>query len=290
VYSGDSFTFGDAVNGDSTWVSLVRRRSASLNRGRCVRVFNIAQRMTTIEQQMARIHETWDVLQPDIVVLGQYQNDLTDLTMPGSIAYQPDAAGQGTTFWGDILRKSVPGFNSPLLRMVTYRSFAYLTAHNHRLDVLSRWSVLADSTNREYADKLKGIYRGMFASLVEELRAKGVGFAVVILPSKMDLMAQRYPEGVFFRTLAQEFQVPYLDLTPVLSANRRPLPYQMYDGHLNERGNRIVARSVYDWMFADPQGPFPRLRQEATVASRRQSQKQEPANRNPEQGRLALPL
>ena len=267
VFSGDSFTFGDAVDGDSTWVSLIRQRTAHLNPDRCIRVFNIAQRMTTIEQQAARIRETRDLLQPDIVVLGQFQNDLTDLTMPGSIAYEPETSGHGTTFWGDILRKSVPGFNSALLRMVTYRSFAFLTANNYRLDVLSRWSVLADTANGEFADRLKGIYRDMYADLVQELRAQGVGFAVVILPSKMDLMAQRYPEGEFFRSLAEEFQVPYLDLTPTLSANRKPFPYQVYDGHLNERGNRIVARTVYDWMFVAGQGPFASLRRGDTVVS-----------------------
>jgi hypothetical protein len=267
VFSGDSFTFGDAVDGDSNWVSIVRRRSARQNPGRCIRVFNIAQRMTTIEQQAARIRETRDLLQPDVVVLGQFQNDLTDLTWPGSIAYEPETEGHQTTFWGDLLRQSVPGFNSPLLRMVTYRAFAFLTANNRRLDILSRWSLLADTTNHVMADRLKSIYRGLYSDVLEELRRDGIGFAVVILPSKMDLMAQRYPEGEFFRALAEEFQVPYLDMTPVLSANRKPLPYQMYDGHLNERGNRIVARTVYEWMFEADHGPFPMLRSADTVAS-----------------------
>jgi hypothetical protein len=84
----------------------------------------------------------------------------------------------------------------------------------------------------------------------------------VIFPSKMDLLANRSPEGQYFTALAREFNVPALPLLPTLDANRRPNPYYVYDGHLSEAGNKAAAIAVWDWMFDEP-GEFPALRSAA---------------------------
>ena len=261
VFTGDSFTFGDALSGDRAWVSLVRDRIATAYPGHCIQVFNLASPMTTIEQQAARVRETLPALQPDFIVLAQYQNDITDLTIPGSVAFRPASQGQQSTFWGDRLRRMTPGFDSPLPRMLTYRAIEYMGENRIKWDLLSRWSVLADSTSQEMATMLTGIYREMYDSLINEVRGKGIGFAAVIFPSKMDILAQRYPEGDFFSALAVEHGVPVLDLYPTFDARRKPFPYQLYDGHLNTLGNRIAAEAVFNWLFRSDSGPFPRLRE-----------------------------
>jgi hypothetical protein len=259
VFTGDSFTFGDVTDGDKTWVSLVRERLATHHPGRCVRVFNIAAPMTTIEHQIKRVRETVDVLKPDYVILGQYQNDLVDLTMFGGVAYRPATDTAVTTNWGDRLRQTIPGFDSPLPRLVTYEAFKLFVERNIRVDILRRWSILADSSNVEQARWLTGIYGGIYDTLMTELRARKIGVAVVIMPSKFDLMAGRYPEGAYFEDLARRHAVPALSVYNALDARRVPMPYYTFDGHLNERGNRIVADTVYRWLTTASTTPFPAL-------------------------------
>jgi hypothetical protein len=260
VFAGDSFTFGDVTDGDKTWVSLLRDIITVRHPGACVRVFNIAAPMTTIEHQQKRIRETLDLLAPDFVVLGQYQNDIVDLTMYGGIAYRPATSTQATTNWGERLRQAVPGFDSPLPRLITYNAFKLFVEHNIRVDILRRWSILADSSNREQARLLTDIYGGIYDTLLTDLRKRGIGIAVVIMPSKFDLMAGRYPEGEYFEELARHHQVPALSVYSALDARRAPMPYYTYDGHLDERGNRIVADTVYRWLTNASAPPFPALR------------------------------
>jgi lysophospholipase L1-like esterase len=257
VFSGDSFVFGDGVDRDSNFVELVKRRIAAENPGRCVRVFNVAERATTIEQQAQRVRETLEILQPDIVILGQYQNDLTDLTNP-RLAADSAHARRGRTVrpWRAV---RLAAFNVDLVRFLSYHAFGYMIAHDIRYDVLSRWSVLADSSRRETATDLMETYTGLYDSLVAELQDRGIAFGVIILPSKFDILAQRYPEEAFFVGLAEKHRIPYLLLFPALDANRSPYPYLMYDGHLNEVGNRVIATAVYDWLYRADPVPFPAL-------------------------------
>jgi hypothetical protein len=152
-----------------------------------------------------------------------------------------------------------------LVRFLSYHAFAYMITHDIRYDVLSRWSVLADSSRRESAAELMEIYTEMYDSLVAELRDRGVAFGVIVLPSKFDLLAQRYPEEAFFVGLAEKQRSPHLLLFPALDANRSPYPYLMYDGHLNEAGNRAIAAAVYEWLYRADPAPFPRLRATAAV-------------------------
>ena len=75
----------------------------------------------------------------------------------------------------------------------------------------------------------------------------------------MDVIAQRYPEGEFFEALADAHRLPRLSMMPILDRHRQPFPYLTYDGHFNVIGNRLVAVSVFDWLFRSDPAPFPRL-------------------------------
>lgn len=263
VLAGDSFTFGDVTDGDKTWASLLRDAITGRHAGRCIRVFNLAAPVTTIEQQAKRIRETLPVLAPDVVLLGQYQNDLIDLTNYGSIGYRPATTSAQTTNWGDRLRASIPGFDSPLPRLLTYSAFKFCVEQGIRVDILRRWSVLADSSDPTYTRWLTGLYEQLYDSLATELRQRKIPMAVVIMPSKFDLMAKRYPEGDFFAQLAKARGIPALSVYDTLDRSRSPMPYYTFDGHLDERGNRIVAAAVYQWLFRSPENPLPILREAA---------------------------
>ena len=255
VVSGDSFVFGDAVDRHRNFFSLVERAMGRTYPDRCIRFFNIGQRMTTIQEQRERIRETSALLQPDIVILGQYQNDLTDLTNPGNVAHQPpDSTAEGV-WWGNVIRERVPLANASLTRFLTYRAFAFMITHGIRYDILSQWSVLADDRNEELAARLTSIYEDMFVGLAADLEAEGVEFGTVIMPSKLDLLAGRYPEGEFFSRLAKENGIPYLTVYEALDRERSDYPYQMYDGHLSEAGNAVVAREIFTWLTENGDAP-----------------------------------
>jgi hypothetical protein len=260
VFAGDSFTFGDGTSGHLTWPTLVGEMTARGIPDRCIRFFNIGVRNSTIDTTIARIREVLPLIDPDVVVLGQYQNDLADLTNPGSPAWVRPTDGDPGNQWGGMLRRAVPGYRISLVRLLTYRAFAFMIAHDIRYDVLGTWSVLEGESKRDLAEELKVIYRDLYQSLVLDLRSRDIDFVTIGIPSKMDVLAKRSPEGAFFADLAEESDVPHLSLMPVLDAARGHMPYYVYDGHLNEFGNRIVARAVRDWLFAADPAPVPRLR------------------------------
>lgn len=256
VFAGDSFIFGDGVDRDSNAASIVRRHLAARPTRPCLRVFNIAERGTTIDRQMARILATLDRLRPDVVILTQYQNDLTDLKAPGAILGPPppDGARGG--------RVPVPraAFNISTVKLLAYHSTAFMIERGIRRDQLSVWSVMADSSRRGEARQLKNTYARLFAGLVDTLQRRGVAFGVIMIPSKLDVLASRFPEESFFIELAERHGVPYLRTFPVFDTRRRPYAFLMYDGHLNEHGNRLLAENILQWMWRSEPAPFPVVR------------------------------
>lgn len=259
VISGDSFVFGDGVDGEKSFVSLLRDWNETNPAGRCVRIFNIAERASTIEQQAARIRETQSILQPDLVLLGQYQNDLTDLTKPGFAAHVPGNTPNEETSWAEVIRRRVPVFRLSLMKFLTYHAFAFMVTNDIEYDALAQWSLLEDPAGKETFGRLSGIYDSMFLSLAADLRRDSVDFGVMIFPSKLDVLAGRYPEERYFIDLAERAGIPHLSLFPALDADRSRYAYLMYDGHFNEHGNAMVAHELVRWLFTQ-EAPFAALK------------------------------
>ena len=269
VFAGDSFVFGDGVDGDSNFVALVRQWSSEREPGRCVRVFNLGERGTTINRQANAVRETFDKLTPDIVILGQYQNDLTDLTNPLSVrndSLLPPGHEGGN--WTNVRARLGPA-NLNLVRFLLYQAFGVAIRRDVHYDLLRQWSVLADSTRQSDAERLKETYGRLYESFVNEIRQRGVAFGVVIIPSKFDVLAGRFPEESYFVELARKNQVPYLTVFSLLDQNRSPYAFLTYDGHFNEHGNRLVGQAIYRWMYDTQPPPFPQLRTEPALHARR---------------------
>lgn len=260
LLAGDSYTFGDATSAEFRWGNVLQGMTSRRVPDRCIRFFNIGVRNTTIDTTIVRIQQVLPLIQPDVVILSQYQNDLTDLANPGSPAWVPMGPGHKyDSHWGTRLGRIVPGYNVSLLRYLTYNAFGYMIEHNIKYDVLSTWSVLDGPGKEELANKLKGIYHDLYASLVKDMRARNIQFAVLIFPSKMDVLAKRSPEGSYFADLAKEFNVPYMSLMPALDANRGEMPFYLYDGHMNEHGNEVSADAIWKWLFTAQPAPVPAL-------------------------------
>jgi hypothetical protein len=277
VLLGDSFVLGDGVDGDSSFTSIVGRALATRPDGSCVRTFNLGERGSTVPRQARRLRELRPRLRPDVVILAQYQNDLTDLLDPeprdlslASIRADSVAASlrdttpvlgatESASGWGVVADRF--GFLNPrLVRFLAYHAFAALITNGIHRDELRHWSVIADTTRREEATRLMSRYESSFDSLATELARDSIGFGVVILPSKFDVMAGRFPEESFFTGLASTRGVPALSLFPIFDRERSPYAFLMYDGHLNERGNELVAHAILEWVERAEPAPFGRLR------------------------------
>jgi hypothetical protein len=255
VFAGDSFVFGDGVDRDSSFVALVRESSAGRGPHGCVRVFNLGERGTTIDRQAQTIRETMALLEPDVVILGQYQNDLTDLTQTPAAEGTRRAAENDPEAWQDV-RQRVLAYNLNLVRLLSYHAFGAAIRRDIHYDLLSRWSVLADPTRSVAATRLMNSYQSEFDALRTELAANGIELGVLILPSKFG----RFPEEEFFVERAKRSQVPYLRTFPILDRHRSPYAFLMYDGHLNELGNRLVAEALQQWLHDSQPAPFSALR------------------------------
>jgi hypothetical protein len=251
VFVGDSFTFGDGVDLDESYVSDVRRALArdSAARG-CVRVFNLGRRATSVAQQRLALQRTMARLAPDAVVLTTYQNDLADLefdTLPAAPA--PSASPSAPTpprraTW----RPRMPAADVALVRWLTYVLAEGLTKAGVQVDLLARWSFLADPARTDEARRLKSAYEVRFDSLVTDLQRQGTRFGVVAMPSKFDLLAKRAPEVDYFIGLAKGRQLPTLSMYDVFDGRRAVYPFLSYDGHLNREGNRMVAEAIVAWL------------------------------------------
>jgi hypothetical protein len=276
VFIGDSFILGDGVDGDSAFAQIVGRELAARPGTPCIRSFSLGERGSTIPRQARRLRALLPRLRPDVVVLGQYQNDLTDLLEdePRDLSRAAEAAAKTARAAGDsagstnaATANSAPmmpverfSFLNPrLVRLLAYHTFgALITSGIHR-DELEHWSVIADTARRDEAARLMAIYAASFDSLASDLARDSIAFGTIILPSKFDIMAGRFPEEEFFLGLAARHRVPALRIFPVLDVQRRPYAFLMYDGHLNERGNRVVATAVTDWLLRSAPAPFPAL-------------------------------
>jgi len=267
LLAGDSYTFGDATSAVFRWGNVLQGMTERRIHDRCIRFFNIGVRNTTIDTTIVRIRQVLPMIQPDVVILSEYQNDLTDLANPGSPAWVP--AGHGHKYdshWGTRLGRIVPGYNISLFRYLTYNAFAFMIEHNIKYDVLSTWSVLEGSGKKDFANKLTGIYHDLYGQLVRDMRARNIEFVAMGFPSKMDVLAKRAPEVSYWESLAKEYNVPFLTLMPALDAHRSVMPFHLYDGHMNEYGNSVVADAIWKWLFTAHPAPAPILQQSSEMS------------------------
>ena len=180
-------------------------------------------RNTTIDTTIVRIHQVLPLIQPDVVILSQYQNDLTDLANPGSPAWVPAATAAVTTATGASgSARSFPVTTSRSLRYLTYNAFAFMIEHNIKYDVLSTWSVLETHAKKAFADKLEGIYHDLYGSLVKDMKVPQHPVRRAHLPEQDGRAGEAVPGGSnSFTGSRKSTTYPILSLMPTLDANRR---------------------------------------------------------------------
>jgi lysophospholipase L1-like esterase len=259
VALGDSVTFGWGVNDADTFCSQLERQLRARTPGLDVDVVNLAVPGYATRQEVALLERNLAELQPDVVLVGFYANDLPDtLDDKGSQRSGTRIAG-GKQEAGQVLRMN-PAPSSWIERAAR-RSRAIYTA-SHAAKLLMRGgegkpgsSMELDLLESRSTTELETAWQQVSAQL-EKLRASAAKFGfstgIVVLPPREQVLG-RYAASDYqkrIRGLADSLGLFVVDPLPslVASANGKPSLFIPYDrNHPSSAGHRLIAKSIVEY-------------------------------------------
>ncbi len=275
LFLGDSFIMGHNVRPDAT---IAAGLGKSLQAG--FEVFNMGVLAYGPDQSLVSLEQDGTGLNPDMVILGIFPaNDFQDNIRSGM--YSLDGGGRLFRNKENIVSKNVPRFRTCfLLNHLQFLVQPKIDPH-HR--VLSRnhevlmHHLFADFYDTELllkpgSEEAKNsieLMRSILARFQEVTRAIGSEFAVVIIPSYLNIVEEsqfleltenrehfeevRNSEDGFFAPenitarLCDELEIPYLNLYPDFMGfdeEGRASLYDPSDWHLSEFGNHYAGELV----------------------------------------------
>lgn len=276
---GDSFTYGYYVHNEETWPA---RLEELLNQRLPTRfqVFNAGVPGYTIVDQLGYLLDKGLKLEPDLVVIGFYTNDIFDF-YPQIREYfaRPIILQQAAPTLAPVnpLRAFLRQ-NSALYRVVArLRADTQIQAEVNRitptipgLEQLYRDMVFFNPDKPEYADEWRS-YDQYFREMVAHLSGRGIPLLLVAFPDPAQLPAAGgLPDKPqqFIAQLTTATSVTYLDLMPVFRAQGDIQSlYLMYynpaaqvepgaldavvqsltgDGHPSPYGHLVAGRALAD--------------------------------------------
>lgn len=303
---GDSLTFGPFVPNEDTWPGWLESiLNAQLFPSTSVQVLNAGVSGYTIEDEQAYLREKGLALEPDLVILALFPNDISDL-MPEQREYLARGDHQATR----SRRITLSGIRLYL----SEHSAAYNVIRNLKNRLLSADSSSGVTEGAAWlrsgslaaqaaaADRGRGKYGAIvyespeepehqafwirYESLMREtidlLRTSSVPLAVVAFPDFRQLPSNGYPDNPqgFFGSIAQDENIPYLDLLPTLRAAGAPDVISLVtfhpeaaldegalyfpertqyvgDGHYSRYGYYAAAKAIAEWVISLQLLPVP---------------------------------
>lgn len=264
---GDSFTFGAGVNLEDTYPKQMERILKSkgihadvMNFG--VIGYNMWQFNEMLLRKVLPFH-------PDLVVLGLFQNDLL---MSRSPYTHPDE-WQGMN---PFETKGVPGVLSRLYlwnfllnaNMILEYKYRYRLGQSYLKDIKERkktwgpsnptdenYRIMSGKYDKEkYSEFSKALQK--FVSSASQAQSKVL---VVLIPDSVQLhdphmqAVNRFVDG-----LCRTLQIPFLDLTPFLEAEKDPASLYLFpiDAHNSPKGLRLIAEAIVRQGASDGLWPF----------------------------------
>ena len=286
---GDSFTFGPYVPNEDTWPSqLERLLDASLHPQATVQVLNAGVAGYTIVDEYYYLKERGLALEPDLVVLAFFPNDITDMRgLQRDYLARPAQQVYGTKFmrWARVTLINLE------------QRFAILRfAHSLKAEMVSR---VAQARRHSEAEQTRGesvnsfldcdafygsqdvpaqscwnAYREWFVKTSYMLDESNVPMLVVAIPDYRQLPETGYgnqPQR-FISQLSEDADVRFLDLMPALRSHAQvdtaylmqyhpvaegdgdePLAIAGYqgNGHMSAYGYRVVAEAIVEYLQGD---------------------------------------
>ena len=254
---GDSFTFALGVRLEDLYVKQLERRLASEGGALRIEVINAGVAGYNTRQELITLLTLGMSLDPDLVVVGFYWNDLVgneeplpDLERTPRLAgTQPLASEQGRDTWiptpiRDALRKSV----------LLYLSVTGVKGLAAQVDPpADPYSVVQRALLSGDAATLEPYWKATAARLLEiaaAAKARGIPVILLVFPGENEVRHD-FPELVFGERLAEIWAptgFPFVDLTSRYRASLRAgeNPFLPYDLHPNAVGMRIASDALYE--------------------------------------------
>jgi hypothetical protein len=281
---GDSFTYGFYVHNHEAFPARLEERLNELLPRR-VQVLNAGIPGYTLEDEWAYLQDKGLALNPDIVILGVYTNDIFDLhpTMRQYFARnvvlaqaQTIATPSGVREW---LQNNVALYS--LWRLVRYGYVEWQVEEQvgqiipYLPDMMQLYENITflqpDSPeNRPFWEK----YEALLDEMAMALKERNIPLVLVAFPDLMQHPTEKNMPDVpqqFLQRITAENDVFYLDMLPVLrQAGDIATVYLMYynpdntgdpnapgagsmmysgDGHLSVYGNLVTARTLADMLI-----------------------------------------
>ena len=290
---GDSFTFGPYVPNEDTWPSQLERLvNVSLHPHATVQVLNAGVAGYTIVDEYHYLKERGLALEPDLVVLAFFPNDITDMRGPQrDYLARPAQQVYGTNFmrWARVTlinleqRFAILRFAHSLkARMVSRQAQDRKNVEAEQAKGQSTNSFFdCDAFNRaqnEPAHSCWNAYREWFVKTTSMLDESNVPMLVVAIPDYRQLPDAGYANQPqrFVSQLSEDAGVRFLDLMPALRVRAQvDTAYLMqYDpvaegdederlaiagyrgnGHMSAYGYRVVAEAIEEYLKGDPLWP-----------------------------------
>ena len=249
LFVGDSFTWGDLVDDHET----VPYRLEEGLRLFCpdVEVINAGVGGTTIDGQREMVRRGLE-LEPDLVILMFYDNDLSDLEPP--------------TFWDLMMenRSRRSEFPGSILSATLSRTALWTVLRRAR----ARFGTRVGSDSIEESDSpspqedrlvaLKGSYKRYLEALTEELERHGTPLVVVGFPAHLTLLN---PDATtnhlpWLSDLTDQLDLPFVSiLTPLMDASAPidELYFLPWDGHPRPLAYDIAAQELTRELRLEPQ-------------------------------------
>jgi lysophospholipase L1-like esterase len=237
---GDSTTYGQGVADEDTIPTCLEAELARLapSSARRVRVVNGGVRGYGTRQELGLLEEVGPAIEPDLVLLLWYPNDLE---RPDLDSIRAKLERSGPVAFDTGMRMEGAGLALWAVRRIV-RGSALVVKARHWIADLAYHRLTADEVEqgfRRFDEDLSAA-----RPLLEVLRSKLV---VAVIPASESLRGEDRDAGLHSRVgdLARAHGFDCVDLTPALRdlAGRSPtLPILPYDGHYTGEANREMAR------------------------------------------------
>jgi len=260
VALGDSVTFGWGVNDADTFCSQLEHDLRTQHPGVDVEVVNLGVPGYATRQEVALLKRNLAELQPDVVLVGFYTNDLPDTLddkASGRSGTRIEAQDRGA---GQILHMN-PAPSSWLERQARRSRAIYTASHGlkaliHRGEGKPGSSMELDLLESRSSGDLETAWQSVTGQL-ENLKAAATEFhfsaGIVVLPPREQVFGL-YPDSDYqkrIRGLADRLGLFVIDPLPSLVASslKKPSLFIPYDrNHPSPAGHRLIARSIATYL------------------------------------------
>jgi lysophospholipase L1-like esterase len=256
VALGDSVTFGWGVNDADTFCNQLELQLRAQRPGLDLDVVNLAVPGYWTRQEVTLLKRHLAELQPDVVLVGFYANDLPDTL---------DDKGSGTRIeaprpeGGQVLHMN-PAPSSWLERQARRSRAVYTASHTvkwliHRGEGKPGSSMELDLLESRGSVELDTAWQQVSAQL-EDLRASaadsGFSAGIIVLPPREQVLGL-YPDSDYqkrIRRVADQLGLFLIDPLPSLTASssKKASLFIPYDrNHPSPAGHRLIAHAIVEY-------------------------------------------